>query len=190
MKYECPSCGNILSTVEEGCNCGRKGKFKLLMDEQEVKGMNSRKEKLLSDVENTRQLIIDDLNQLYGPILLDEEFTMWDLIKKIKSDKKRIDTLIDSLNELEDIILRGKSCKIETDRIGSFMTPKKRGYITTVKEIIDELEELIGKTIPYVDLVEAARSKGISEDELADILEKLKRGGDIFEPRKGFVSKF
>ena len=31
--------------------------------------------------------------------------------------------------------------------------------------------------------------KGINEDTVAEAIEKLKRSGDIFEPKRGFISK-
>jgi DNA replicative helicase MCM subunit Mcm2 (Cdc46/Mcm family) len=59
----------------------------------------------------------------------------------------------------------------------------------SVKEIIAELEQKVGKVIPMEDVVREATAKGMSEAEIDDIIQKLKKSGDIFEPRHGFVSK-
>ena len=59
----------------------------------------------------------------------------------------------------------------------------------TVKEIISELENKIGKTIPIDDILAKAREKGIEEHKVEEALEKLKKMGDLFEPRHGFVSR-
>ena len=51
------------------------------------------------------------------------------------------------------------------------------------------MECKIGKTIPTQDIMQAADEKGLSESETEDILQKLKRSGDIYEPRHGFISR-
>ena len=61
--------------------------------------------------------------------------------------------------------------------------------ISTIKEIINELENKLGKTIPLDDITEEAKAKGIEEDTIEETIQKLKRSGDVFEPRRGFISK-
>jgi DNA replicative helicase MCM subunit Mcm2 (Cdc46/Mcm family) len=34
-----------------------------------------------------------------------------------------------------------------------------------------------------------AAEKGISEEDVESTIEKLKRSGDVFEPRRGFISR-
>jgi DNA replicative helicase MCM subunit Mcm2 (Cdc46/Mcm family) len=58
-----------------------------------------------------------------------------------------------------------------------------------VKEIINDLENKIGKTLPVDDVVREAQERGITIDKVEEILEKLKRSGDIFEPKRGFIQK-
>ena len=79
--------------------------------------------------------------------------------------------------------------KIDIDRIATGVSASARSHIITVKEIINELGEKIGKTIPIDDVVAAAREKGVEEDKVEEVIEKLKRTGDIFEPKHGFLSK-
>ena len=79
--------------------------------------------------------------------------------------------------------------KIDIDRIATGISASARSHIMTVKEIINELESKIGKTIPIDDVVALAKEKGIAEDKVEETLDKLKRTGDLFEPRHGFVSK-
>ena len=45
------------------------------------------------------------------------------------------------------------------------------------------------KSIPFEDIVAEAIEKKISESQVEEILEKLKREGEIYEPRRGFISK-
>ena len=56
-------------------------------------------------------------------------------------------------------------------------------------QIIQKLEQQVGKAIPIDDIVREATIKGISEDVANDVIEKLKRAGDVYSPKYGFVSR-
>ena len=58
-----------------------------------------------------------------------------------------------------------------------------------LKDIISELETKLGKTIPIEDVVSEAKNRGLDENKVEEAMERLKRSGDIFEPRRGFVSR-
>lgn len=79
--------------------------------------------------------------------------------------------------------------KIDIDRIATGISASQRSHISSVKEIISDLESKIGKTIPIDDIVNQAVAKGISEEKVEEVIEKLKRSGDLFEPKRGFISK-
>lgn len=79
--------------------------------------------------------------------------------------------------------------QIDIDLIGSGISAKQRNKITVVKEIISELENKIGKTIPINDLIESAHDQGLQDEDVEEVIEKLKRSGDLFEPRRGFIQK-
>ncbi|HME86962.1 MAG TPA: hypothetical protein VKE88_00960, partial [Candidatus Nanoarchaeia archaeon] len=79
--------------------------------------------------------------------------------------------------------------KIDIDRITTGITASQRNKLHTMKEIISELEAQIGKTIPIEDIAKLAKEKGIDESQTDELIERLKRDGDIFEPRHGFISR-
>ncbi len=79
--------------------------------------------------------------------------------------------------------------QIDIDRITTGVTASQRNRILVIKEVIGELEEKLGKVIPIDDLVAEASQKGIEEEQVEEIIEKLRRSGDIFEPKRGFISK-
>jgi replicative DNA helicase Mcm len=79
--------------------------------------------------------------------------------------------------------------KIDIDRITTGITATSRSHILVLKEIIGELETKHGKSIPIDDVVAEARNRGMDEDKVEEALERLKRSGDVYEPRRGFVSK-
>lgn len=79
--------------------------------------------------------------------------------------------------------------KIDIDRISTGMSATERSKIVVVREVITELENRLGKTIPIDDIVRFASEKGLKEADIEDTVEKLKRSGDLFEPKKGFISR-
>ncbi|MFC1755371.1 ATP-binding protein, partial [Thermoproteota archaeon] len=79
--------------------------------------------------------------------------------------------------------------KIDVDVLTTGVSSSARSHIMTVKEVISDLENKIGKTIPIEELVKEAQEKSVDADKVEEILEKLKRSGDIFEPRKGFIQR-
>ncbi|MEK6921366.1 MAG: AAA family ATPase, partial [Nanoarchaeota archaeon] len=91
---------------------------------------------------------------------------------------------------LEQIGLDPETGKIDIDRITTGITTSERAKIVGVREIIHELEEkLNNKIIPVEEIIRAAGEKGLSEEKVIESIEKLKRSGDIFEPRKGHISR-
>ncbi len=103
-----------------------------------------------------------------------------------KDAKKGINLLEYSLM---DVGFDKETGKIDIDRIATGVSASARSHILIVKEIINELEAKIGKTIPIDDVVAGAKEKGVEEDKVEEAIEKLKRTGDLFEPRHGFLSK-
>jgi len=45
------------------------------------------------------------------------------------------------------------------------------------------------KAIPVEEIIRAAEEKGLTEDDIEEALQKLKRTGDIFEPRRGHYQR-
>ncbi|MBR9692063.1 minichromosome maintenance protein MCM [Candidatus Woesearchaeota archaeon] len=101
-----------------------------------------------------------------------------------KDAKRAIDILHYCLSEIG---VDPETGKIDIDRITTGISASQRNKVHIVKEIIDELENKIGKTIPLDDLIKEAGSQGVSDVD--EIIEKLKRSGDIFEPKRGFIQK-
>jgi len=107
--------------------------------------------------------------------------------KVMKKDAQRaIDLINYCLSQVAKDLETGT---IDIDRISSGIPAKERSKISIVREIIDILEGEFGKVIPIENVVERAEAKGLKVDEVEEIIEKLRRGGDLYEPRKGFLSK-
>ncbi len=107
-----------------------------------------------------------------------------------KVTRKDAERAIDLVHHcLSQIGLDPDTGKFDIDRISSGVTASERGNIVMIKEIISELETKEGKTISMENILTQASDRGIKEDKVLEAIEKLKRSGDIYEPKKGFVSK-
>jgi replicative DNA helicase Mcm len=107
--------------------------------------------------------------------------------KVTKADAKRATDLLHFC--LSEISIDPETGKIDIDRITSGITSTQRNRIVVVKELIEELENKIGKTIPLDELIKEAKAKGIKENEIDDIIDKLRRSGDIFQPKPNFIQR-
>jgi len=75
----------------------------------------------------------------------------------------------------------------DIDRI-SANPASKRGKIMVLKEILEKLENRLGKLIPIEEIEKEAADK-IKKDELEEAMERLIKEGDLFRPRKGYVQR-
>ena len=107
-----------------------------------------------------------------------------------KVQKKDARRAIDLLRYcLSNIGVDPETGKIDIDVITTGISSSERGHISHVREIIINLEEKIGKVIPLSDIMAEAKEKNIDESKVEDVIEKLKRSGDIFEPKRNFIQR-
>jgi len=127
--------------------------------------------------------------QLEALVRLSEASAKVRLSKTVsREDAQKAIELIDYC--LNQIARDNETGKIDIDRLSSKITASQRGTISVVKEIISALEEQQSSKIVSVEMiVEAAKEKSISPETINETLDKLRRSGDIFEPRKGFVQR-
>jgi len=74
----------------------------------------------------------------------------------------------------------------DIDRFSTSTSSSQRNKIILVKETIKKLEEKHGKMVP-LDLLKKELGDNISDTEFEESLEKLKKSGDVFQPKGGFV---
>jgi replicative DNA helicase Mcm len=79
--------------------------------------------------------------------------------------------------------------EIDIDRIVSGFTAKQRSEIMTIKEVIDELSNKYGEAIPLEDVISSAVDRGMSDGKAEEIIRKMIREGEIFEPKHGVIRK-
>jgi replicative DNA helicase Mcm len=111
-------------------------------------------------------------------IQLREEVTREDALRAIK-------LMSASLRQLG---FEPETGAIDIDRLeGARATAMQRSKIRTVVSIIEELEKVQGKEIPYDDVVKKAKASGI--EDIEDILRKMQQEGIIYSPKPGFISR-
>ena len=79
--------------------------------------------------------------------------------------------------------------KIDIDRLTTGITATQRSTISVIKEIIHELEQQIGKQIPVDDIIMKAKEKGLDQEKVEEVIDKLKKSGDIFSPQANFITR-
>ena len=73
----------------------------------------------------------------------------------------------------------------DIDRFSTRISSSQRSKIILLKETIKKLEEKYGKQVP-MDILRQ-EMKDLTDVEFEESFEKLKKSGDIFQPKKGFV---
>lgn len=126
--------------------------------------------------------------QLEGLVRLSEASAKLRLSKKVmKKDARKAVELLDYC--LRQVAFDEESGTFDIDRIATEMPATQRNKLIKVKEIIIELEKQVGKLIRFEDLLKAAKENGLSNDEVEEAVQKLKRAGDVYEPKNGFLSR-
>jgi len=126
--------------------------------------------------------------QLEGLVRLSEAYAKLRLGDKVtRKDAKKAKGMLEYC--LQQVGMDPETGKIDIDRISTGVSTTERSRIVVVREIINELEETLGKNIPLQTVIDAAKEKGIDEDKTMELIEKMKRNGDLFEPKRGEIQK-
>jgi replicative DNA helicase Mcm len=126
--------------------------------------------------------------QLEGMVRLSEAYAKLRLSKMVTvNDAKNAIEMLDHC--LKEVAFDKETGTVDIDRIATGIGASQRNKILDIKLLISELENEIGKNIPIEDIIERAAHLEIAEETVEDCIEKLKKKGDIFEPRKGFISR-
>lgn len=126
--------------------------------------------------------------QLEALVRLAEASARSRLSEKVsKKDAKRAVGIVNYC--LMQIGIDPETGKIDIDRIATGISTTQRSKIHTIKEAIMDLEDKLGKPIPIEELVKEAVARGLSETEVEEIIDKLRRSGDIYEPKRGWISR-
>ncbi|RLG16746.1 hypothetical protein DRN62_03095, partial [Nanoarchaeota archaeon] len=90
---------------------------------------------------------------------------------------------------LRQVGLDPETGEIDIDRIVTGITATQRSRIILIREIMAELEEKFGENIPLREILKEAKERGIDEAKAEEVIDKMKRDGEIFEPKHGFLRR-
>ena len=126
--------------------------------------------------------------QLQAIIRLAEASARVRLSKNVtKADAERAIRLVEET--LKQLGTDPETGKIDIDRITTGITATDRSRISNIKQTMTELEAQFGKQIPKDDLIKALETKGMTKERIESELDRLKKNGEIFEPRNGVLQK-
>ena len=100
-----------------------------------------------------------------------------DLARMYKKSKEPVDVQIPESEET-------KTFDIDRFSTKTFSNEEKKIFM----ESLDKMTTKFGPQVPVEDLRIDVKSRGLSINFEA-ILQALKRGGDVFEPKEGFIQK-
>jgi replicative DNA helicase Mcm len=125
--------------------------------------------------------------QLQALIRMSEASAKMRLSKKvIKDDAKRAIEIMKYY--LMQVGYDYESKTFDIDRISGKFSTSQRSKILTVRDTVIDLENKIGKMIPLEELEKELEGK-ISKEEIEEALNKLSNSGDVFSPRRGYISR-
>ncbi len=108
----------------------------------------------------------------------------------VKVTRKEAKMAIELLHScLSQVGIDPETGKLDSDMITTGISTSQRGKIVHIKEIINDLEKRLGKDIPIEDVVKEAEEKDIDKSTCEEVIEKLRRSGDIFEPKPGMIRR-
>jgi len=126
--------------------------------------------------------------QIEALIRLTEGSARVRLAKKItRVDARRAISLLKYC--LLQVGLDPETGQIDIDVMQTGISSSKRNKISTLLHIIDTAASKGQKTVPIEDLLTEAEEKNIERRQAEEIIEKLKREGELFEPKQGFIQK-
>lgn len=82
-----------------------------------------------------------------------------------------------------------ESGQIDIDRISTGIPTSQRNKIVKIQALINELTKKVGKRIPIDDIILEASEQGITEEQVNEALELLKRDGTIYQPQPNIIEK-
>jgi replicative DNA helicase Mcm len=124
--------------------------------------------------------------QLEGLVRLSEASARVRLSSVVeKSDAERAIKLLKS--SLQDVVTDPETGRIDMDIINIGTTHSK---LTAIRNVLNIIKEKAREQdlVPIIEVIEDAKTIGLEKDKVNEIISELKRKGEIYEKKHGFVS--
>ncbi len=137
--------------------------------------------------DNIKQIPIS-ARQLEALIRLSEASARVQLKTEVRKEDSR--RAIDLFNySMMQVGIDPETGELDIDRVITGISTSQRSRIITMQEILKELEKTIGDNIPVEDVIAAAKEKGIDESKAEELLNGMKKAGEIYEPKHGIIRR-
>ncbi len=124
--------------------------------------------------------------QLEGLVRLSEASARVRLSDTVeKSDAEKAIKLLK--NSLQDVVTDPETGRIDMDIINIGTTHSKLTAIRNVLNIIRQKSKE-QDLVPIIEVIEEAKSIGLEKDKVNEIISELKRKGELYEKKHGFIS--
>jgi replicative DNA helicase Mcm len=123
--------------------------------------------------------------QLQGLVRLAEAHAKTRLSQTVEKEDARVAIRLTNYY-LMQVGYDAETKTFDIDRFSVSTSSSQRNKIILVKETIKKLEEQHGKMVP-LDILRKDLGENLSDTEFEEALEKLKKTGDIFQPKSGFI---
>ncbi|MDY6778412.1 MAG: minichromosome maintenance protein MCM [Candidatus Nanohaloarchaea archaeon] len=124
--------------------------------------------------------------QLEALIRLAEASAKTRLSEKVEAQdaQRAIDLLTHSLKQIGVI---DESGEYDIDKLEAGMSAENRNKRQVIESIVKDLAGDASGSVPLEDVYAEAEEQGIDEEEAKEVIQKLKRDGDIYEPEQGHL---
>ncbi len=98
--------------------------------------------------------------------------------------QRAIDLLTYSLKKIGVI---SESGEYDIDKLETGMDSESRSKRQTIMKVVDELSGSKNDPIPFEELIETLEDEGIEKEQAEEVVNKLIREGELYEPKQGFI---
>lgn len=182
LEYCCENCGNYVNSenpAEKPYKCDMCGSRNFSQDE-----INSKSEiigpLMVNFTFNDSEAFLEfsDKRKSRGKVIVNKALSdLTPVYNTLKRIKKQIDK--DTEEEVGEF---------DADIIESGVSEGERSLLQNVREIIDEMTE--EEEVKKSDVLEKAEEKEYDRERVEGIIERLKRDGELWEPKQGYINSF
>jgi len=142
-----------------------------------------------SKAQNGIKAVPISARQLDGLQRLSESYAKLRLSNEVSEDDA--ERAIEIMNYyLQEVAFDSETGTVDIDRIALSTPSARRQAVSIVRQVMKELEQDSGdQVLKMDDIVFKALEQKLNENKIADTIKYMKKMGDIFEPKKGFIAR-
>jgi replicative DNA helicase Mcm len=88
---------------------------------------------------------------------------------------------------LEQVGIDPETGEFDADIIESGVTSSERNRLQSVKRIVNEMAD--NGEVEIEEVLDEAEEEGFERDQAEEVIDRLKRDGELYEPKQGYIQK-